>query len=72
MNLISLEYFQTNKTQNMDLNALLSEKIETKFFAMTRCSLPHKTDIVEKLATLQVREKVKNLLLHREGWGQEN
>ena len=25
----------------MDLNALLSEKIETIFFAMTRCSLPY-------------------------------
>ena len=35
MNLVSLEYFMTNKTQNMDMNALLSEKIETIFFAMT-------------------------------------
>ena len=26
MNLVGLEYFLTNKTQNMDLNALLSEK----------------------------------------------
>ena len=41
MNLVSLEYFITNKTQNMDLNALLSKKIETIFFAMTRCSLPY-------------------------------
>ena len=41
MNLVSLEYFLTNKTQNMDPNALLSEKIETIFFAMTRCSLPY-------------------------------
>ena len=39
MNLVSLEYFVTNKTQNMDRNALLSEKIETIFFAMPRCSL---------------------------------
>ena len=39
MNLVSLEYFLTNKTQNMNLNALLSEKIGTIFFAMTRCSL---------------------------------
>ena len=39
MNLVSLEYFQTNKTQNMDLNALLSEKIETIFFAMISYSL---------------------------------
>ena len=31
MNLGSLEYFLTNKTQNMDLNALLSEKFETIF-----------------------------------------
>ena len=38
MNLISLAYFLTNKTQYMDLkdlNALLSQKIETLFFAMT-------------------------------------
>ena len=41
MNLVGLEYFLTNKTKNMDLNALLSEKIETIFFAMTRCSLPY-------------------------------
>ena len=39
MNLVSLEYFLANKTQNMDLNASISEKIETIFFAMTRCSL---------------------------------
>ena len=39
MNLVSLEYFLKNKTQNMDLNALLSEKIKTIFFAITRCSL---------------------------------
>ena len=39
MNLVSLEYFLTNMTQNMDFNALLSEKIETIFFAMTRHSL---------------------------------
>ena len=39
MDLVSLEYFLTNKTQNIDLNALISEKIETIFFAMTRCSL---------------------------------
>ena len=40
MNLVvSLEFFLTNKTQNIDLNALLSEKIETICFAMTRCSL---------------------------------
>ena len=36
MNLVSLEYFLTYKTQNMDLNAVLSEKIETIFFVMTR------------------------------------
>ena len=36
MDLVSLEYFLTNKIQNMDLNALLSEKIKTFFFAMTR------------------------------------
>ena len=36
MNLVTLEYFLTNKTQNMDLNALFSEKIGTIFFAMTR------------------------------------
>ena len=41
MNLVSLEYFLTNKTQNMDLNALHSEKIETIFFAMSKCSLPY-------------------------------
>ena len=39
MNLVSLEYFLTYKNQNMDLNALLSQKIETIFFAMTRCIL---------------------------------
>ena len=39
MNLVSLEYFLTNKTKNKDLNALLSEKIETIFSAMTRYSL---------------------------------
>ena len=39
MNLFNLEYFLTNKTQNMDLNSLPSEKIETIFFAMTRYSL---------------------------------
>ena len=33
MNLVSLKYFLTNKAQNIDLNALLSEKIETIFFA---------------------------------------
>ena len=38
MNLVSLEYFLTNKTQNMDQNALLSDKIETIFFAMTKYS----------------------------------
>ena len=31
MNLVNLEYFLTNKKQNMDLNVLLSEKIETIF-----------------------------------------
>ena len=42
MNLVNLvEYFLTNKTQKMEMNALLSEKIETTFFAMTRCSLPY-------------------------------
>ena len=41
MNLVSLEYFLTNKTQNMDLNALLLEKFEAIFFATTRCSLPY-------------------------------
>ena len=35
----SLEYFLTNKTQKMDLNALVSEKNWTIFFAMTRYSL---------------------------------
>ena len=39
MNLVSLEYFLTNKTQNMDMNALLYYKIETLFFDMTRYSL---------------------------------
>ena len=39
MNLVSLEYFLTTKTQNIDMNALLSEKIERIFFAMTEYSL---------------------------------
>ena len=40
MNLVSLVYFLTSsKTQFMDLNALLSEKIETIFLDMTRYSL---------------------------------
>ena len=38
LDLVSLEYFLTNKTKNMDLNALLSEKIEITFFAITAYS----------------------------------
>ena len=37
--LVTLESFLTNETQNVDLNALFSEKIETIFFAMSRHSL---------------------------------
>ena len=44
MNLVSLEYFLTNKTQNMDLNALFAKKIETIFFAMTRYSLLYRAE----------------------------
>ena len=54
INLVSLEYFLTNKTQNMDLNALLSEKIETIFLLWLGTAYSMKEEII-----LQRVEKVE-------------
>ena len=52
MNLVNLEYFLTNKTQNMDLNALLSEKIETIF--LLRLGTVYSTYIANKKTGMAV------------------
>ena len=63
MNLFSLEYFLTNMTQNMNLNALLSEKIKKKnifcydYVQLTLCS-PNGEIVLPHLLNLASAEKM--------------